>query len=309
MSRRTAALAVLPAVAGLVVAGVVLGASPRLTITVGASVALVAAVAGVLVSGVLVALLLGRARTARARRDAAEEAAAEERAAAAAAGRRLLRRLDHELKNPLTALLAALADGGEQPAARAQAQRIRGLLTDLRRIADVETAPLETATIAVEPVLRDAVELVSGDSGRPVRLDVPSAPWPPSVRADPDLLLVAVHNVVANAVKYSQPGDVVEVRARESGAGDARTVTIEVADTGPGIAEEDRAVVWEELARGHPPADVPGSGVGLALVRLIVERHGGTAELSSRVGTGTAVALHLPAVSPPGLPRTARPPR
>lgn len=53
--------------------------------------------------------------------------------------------------------------------------------------------------------------------------------------------------------------------------------------------------MWEELFRGDVPASTPGSGIGLALVRTIVERHGGRTELRSRQGSGTSVLLHLPA--------------
>lgn len=284
-------LPLVPIATAAVVAVLLLALAPALTVDVRFSAAL-----GVVVLGAAVAAIVLAARMLSARVSAA---ASRERRAAAEGHRRFLGRLDHELKNPLTALLAALTGDGTNGAALAQAERIRSLLTDLRRVADVDTAPLDRVLIPVEPVLRDAVDLVVADAGghRRVRLDVPSAPWPPTLEADPDLLLAAVYNVVANAVKYTRDGDLVEVRARESG-GTTPIVTVEVADTGPGIADENQALVWEELARGTVPAGVPGSGIGLALTRTIIERHGGRCELRSRLGAGTSVLLHLPGARP-----------
>ena len=80
------------------------------------------------------------------------------------------------------------------------------------------------------------------------------------------------------------------MRAFEDGA----RVAIEVADTGPGIPEAEQPHVWEELYRGQATRAVPGSGLGLALVRTIVQRHDGRIDLRSRVGQGTVVTLRLP---------------
>jgi signal transduction histidine kinase len=70
---------------------------------------------------------------------------------------------------------------------------------------------------------------------------------------------------------------------------------IEVADTGPGIPEEEQPHVWEELYRGEAGRGIPGSGLGLALVRTIAEQHGGGVSLRSRLGLGTVFSLRLPA--------------
>jgi two-component system OmpR family sensor kinase len=77
-------------------------------------------------------------------------------------------------------------------------------------------------------------------------------------------------------------------------------VAIEVADTGPGIPEADLPHIWEELYRSPGARAVPGSGLGLALVRAVVERHGGTVEAQSWLGHGTVVRILLPSGGPPG---------
>jgi len=126
---------------------------------------------------------------------------------------------------------------------------------------------------------------------RILNLSIPSAPWPlPKIQGDPDLLLLAVYNLLENALKFSKSGDTIELRAFEDGP----EIIIEVADTGPGIPKEEQPHVWEELYRGEATQNVPGSGLGLALVRAIAERHSGRVSLRSRLGQGTVFALHLP---------------
>jgi two-component system OmpR family sensor kinase len=225
------------------------------------------------------------------------------RAAAAEDRRRFLQRLDHELKNPLMAIRAGLANvsNGHDDAARqalasieAQTVRLSQLTADLRKIAELETRPLEFTPVEMGALLAEVFELAQdhpGSQGRKLTLTVPQAPWPlPPVPGDRDLLFLAIYNLLENALKYTAVTDAIELRARE----DARFVTVEVADTGPGIAAADQPYVWEELYRGEAARGVPGSGLGLALVKAIVERHGGQVSLSSRPGQGSLVVLRLP---------------
>ena len=206
--------------------------------------------------------------------------------------RQFLARLDHELKNPLTAILAATAPGDDEASAlvAAQARRMGVLVTDLRKLADLSSAPLEREFVDLEEAARDAVEAARSSVGdsRNFTLVFPTAPWPlPRVVGDADLLYSAIQNVVFNAVKYSSEGDSIEVRASQSES----SVSIEVADTGIGIPEAERQSVWAELARGSNAAGRSGSGLGLPLVRLVIERHGGNVRLTSREGVGTSVCL------------------
>ena len=109
-------------------------------------------------------------------------------------------------------------------------------------------------------------------------------------------MFVAVQNLVTNAVKYSRPGDTLEIRASEDGA----AVLVEIADTGIGIPADEVGQVWEELPRGRAARAVPGTGIGLALVRVIVARHGGRVAIRSREGQGTVVSVWLPVPAGPG---------
>lgn len=219
--------------------------------------------------------------------------------------RRFLQRLDHELKNPLTAIQAGLTNltyeplgdylAGEVSAVQAQVQRISQLVADLRKLASLETTPVERAGVNVAELLSEVVGLVkerTNDRDRKISLILPNAPWPlPEVEGDPDLLLLAIHNMLDNAIKFTCPGDTIEVRAFDDGG----EVVIEVADTGPGIPEAEIERVWEELYRGEQARGFPGSGLGLPLVRAIIEGHGGSVGLRSRSNQGTAFGVRLPA--------------
>ena len=225
------------------------------------------------------------------------------RAQAAEERLRFLQRLDHELKNPLTAMragLANLANGlgleAQEVLASVEAQvvRLSQLTADLRKLAELETRSLERVPVDIAELLQEAVALAQeqpGAASRQLTLVLPQAPWPvPDILGDWDLLFLAVYNLLDNAQKFTRPGDTVEVRASEDGT----HVVVEVADTGPGIPEEEVPRVWEELYRGQGARGVPGSGLGLALARAIAERHGGRVALRSRVGQGTVVTMRLP---------------
>jgi two-component system OmpR family sensor kinase len=220
--------------------------------------------------------------------------------------RQFLRRLDHELKNPLTAIRAGLvniANGSTEAiqqetlaSVEAQVLRLSRLTADLRKLAELETRRLECTPINVAELLQEAVALTEEQpeaAGRQLVLMLPQAPWPvPDIPGDWDLLFLATFNLLDNALKFTRPGDTVEVRAFD----DHASVIVEVADTGPGIPEEELPRVWEELYRGKGARGVQGSGLGLALTRTILERHGGQIRLRSRVGQGTVVTMRLPTV-------------
>jgi two-component system OmpR family sensor kinase len=225
--------------------------------------------------------------------------------------RQFLQRLDHELKNPLTVMQIELANlsaahttsdvasaqetGEITHRIESQVTRLKELVLQLRKLAELETASIGDEPVDLGGLITDLVNEVSATplgQGRRIDLNIPQVPWPlPSIRGDGDLLYIALSNLLDNAVKFTRPGDSILVRAFEDG----RQVVVEVADTGLGIPAEEQPEVWDELYRGNNARGSPGSGLGLALVRLIVERHGGQAALRSQVGRGTVVTLRLPA--------------
>lgn len=303
MSRRTAALVIaLPVSLAAIAALVLFVAGERRALTVSTALPLVVVYVGVAVTAVaavIVAVLARRGRARAARDLVRDEGYRAGRDDERAAHRRFLARLDHELKNPITAIRATLA--GVDPAAApahvevidAQARRLAALVGDLRKLSEIETRPLETEPVDLEALARDAVHAI--EQQRPeargrISVIAERVPWSvPVLPGDPDLLALALDNVLANAVKFSASGPI-EVRLREDGGG----VVIEVADTGRGVPADAQGLVFDDLARAANARDVPGSGIGLSLVRTILHRHGGSVDLRSREGAGTVVTLRVP---------------
>jgi len=219
---------------------------------------------------------------------------------------RFLRRLDHEIKNPLTGLRAALVNlqesGNSSERQRASenagraVERLTRLLTDLRKLSDLEERPIERIPVDVPDLLEDVVEAaraLPSYQGRNINLLIPKVPSPfPSVTGDRDLLVLAVYNLVENALKFTSVHDWLEIRALEDG----KAIVIEVADSGAGISSEDQSKIFEELYRGSNAQSKEGSGLGLALVNRIVALHGGVVDVRSnqRQPRGTVFTVRLP---------------
>lgn len=283
-----------PAVGLAVAAAVGVAVGDGRTIVVSAAVPLVAALLAAVFAAAAALIVIARRR----RRALVARTQIAARDAAAANHRRFLARLDHELKNPITAIRAAVAASAETTpqlgTIDAQTARLSRLVADLRKLSELQTADLEQSRVVVADLVADVVDAVRDAHGRDVTVTLPTAPWPlPDLLGDPDLLFVALFNVVANAAKYSDAGDVVELRGDEQRG----TVVLDVADTGRGIPADEVDAVFDELARGSNARDRAGSGLGLALVRTIVDRHGGEVTVTSREGEGTRVRVTLPAAS------------
>lgn len=220
--------------------------------------------------------------------------------------RNFMRRLDHEIKNPLTGLRAALVNMKEEQTdeqrqravgnANRAVERLIRLLTDLRKLSELEERAIERIPVDVPELLDDVVTAARVNpayEGREINLLIPKVPSPfPSITGDRDLLLLAVYNLVENALKFTVTKDSVEVRVMEDG----RAIVIEVADTGSGIPVEDLSKIFEELYRGSNARGTEGSGLGLALVNRIANLHGGGVGVrsSQTEPRGTVFTLRLP---------------
>lgn len=220
--------------------------------------------------------------------------------------RNFMRRLDHEIKNPLTGLRAALVNLKETKTederqravgnANRAVERLIRLLTDLRKLSDLEERAIERISVDVPELLDDVVtaaRVIPAYEGREISLLIPRVPSPfPAITGDRDLLLLAAYNLVENALKFTSEKESVEVRVLEDG----RSIVIEVADTGMGIPSEDLASIFEELYRGSNARGTEGSGLGLALVNRIAFLHGGGVGVrsSQEEPRGTVFTLRLP---------------
>lgn len=220
--------------------------------------------------------------------------------------RRFVRRLDHEIKNPLTGMRAALVNLQEAQSkderiraaenAKRAVERLTRLLSDLRKLSDLDERALELTPVNVPELLGDVVDAagsIPAYEGRAVHLFIPKVPSPfPLVTGDRDLLVLAVYNLVDNALKFTSAKEPVEVRALDEG----KDIVVEVADSGAGISSEDLPKIFEELYRGSNARSTDGSGLGLALVNRIVALHGGRVDVRSRQEEprGTVFTLRLP---------------
>ena len=265
-------------------------------------VGMVAFVAGLFITLFLLAIWFGAAGNERRANQRIEESLRESEQ-----GRqRFLRRLDHEIKNPLTGLRAALVnlqesgDSAERQRAAENAsravERLTRLLTDLRKLSDLDERAIERLPVDVPDLLEDVVEAARGlpaYEGQNINLFISKVPSPfPAVTGDRDLLVLAVYNLVENALKFTSVSDSLEVRALEDG----KAIVIEVADSGAGISSEDQSKIFEELYRGSNARSTEGSGLGLALVNRIIALHGGAVNVRSNQSEprGTVFTVRLP---------------
>jgi two-component system OmpR family sensor kinase len=216
--------------------------------------------------------------------------------------RGFFRRLDHELKNPLTILRIGMANlhqssnlAPEESASIArmgqQVDRLQKLVQDLRWLSELEERPLEQYPVDLADVLTEAAALVRNNyPDRVIEINLQQVPWPIApVSGDRDLLVLAFRNLIDNALKYSSPRDRVEIRATDDG----NWATIEVADTGLGIPTDQLPRIFEELYRADNVHGISGSGLGLALVWRILKLHGGRIGVRSREAEGTVVRVRL----------------
>jgi len=212
----------------------------------------------------------------------------------------------HELRTPLTAIQGmseVLAQFDVDPdrrremhlAINEESKRLARMIDEYLDITRLEAGarPLRKTTLRVDTLV-ERVLLLLGPlaSSHSIPLTTEFDKDLPVVIADPDLLAQAVTNVIANAIKYSPPSEEIRVSVRTDGS----DLVIEVADKGYGIASEDVERIFEKFYRVPrvESADEPGTGLGLAFVREIMDSHGGYVTVESEVGVGSTFTLRLP---------------
>ena len=129
-------------------------------------------------------------------------------------------------------------------------------------------------------------------------IDVPAQPCP--VRADRNKLLQAMRNVLSNAYKYSPGGGAVTISLiceRLGTTSQPARVGIRVIDHGIGMTPQQTARVCERFYRADASGNIPGTGLGMSIVKEIMDLHGGEMQIESQLGTGTTVTLWLSAAS------------
>lgn len=228
----------------------------------------------------------------------------------------LVATLSHELKTPLTSILGnhsllaeleELSPDGQRSlgAIDRSAHRIMRVVDDLMLLAQVEDPVHQPRLRPVDlgSIVDDVVELNGvGVSGRRLEILVERPDQPVLAWGDPDEIDRVVANIVSNATKYTPVGGRIVVSVAQ--VGDEAVFTC--SDTGRGIAERDRPLLFREFFRSTDPGalSLPGTGLGLAIVRRIVERHGGRVEVESKLGAGSTFTVSLPAARDADAPGT-----
>ncbi|MDI1231709.1 MAG: PAS domain-containing sensor histidine kinase [Methylobacter sp.] len=148
---------------------------------------------------------------------------------------------------------------------------------------------LEPATIDLQELtaaVKDSAKLISGAHQILTELEHGL----PTLEADPQLLRILLLNLLGNAIKYSPTGSQVRLCISCNGL----SCIFKVIDQGVGIPAEEQSLVFQKYMRGRSVAAIPGAGLGLALVKSIVELHNGSIEINSRGNVGTCVTVVLP---------------
>jgi signal transduction histidine kinase len=229
----------------------------------------------------------------------------EEAQRATRARENLLAIVSHDLKNPLGVILINLAgmldisERDERRKSRKQlmrmqrsAQRMHRLIDDLLDTAGIEGGRLsiDKSRLEVGPLVSEALDALSPvAASKSLHLKTELPAELPAVSADAARLQQVFANLLGNAIKFTEDGGTITVRAEPSGD----RVTFCVTDTGPGIAPADVPRLFDRLWQAGPTARL-GTGLGLFIVKGIVQAHGGSVWVETKVGQGSKFFFTLP---------------
>ncbi len=219
------------------------------------------------------------------------------------AGFNLTRLVAHELRTPLTAIvghaeiLESCAPADETLWRRsrdfiaAEAKRLARLVEDLLALSRLEASPPLLRPTNLRSVAESALSALfdrAETAGLTLTLDSP--PTMSRVQADADRLQQALVNLLDNAIKYTPSGGQVTLHLTSEGG----YIRVAVSDTGPGIPPDDLPHLFEPLYRADSARRLPGAGLGLTIVRAIIEQHGASISVHSTLGQGTIFMFRLP---------------
>lgn len=213
--------------------------------------------------------------------------------------------ISHELKTPIGAislLAEALADAADDPEAVAkfskslgkESKRLSGLIKDVIQLSRIQSAEVVTnaeivdlSTVVMEAVDRNSYR--AENRGLKISYDAPEGI---EVVGDPEMLTVAVKNLIENAIIYSDEGASVGVGLRSVD----NVAEITVTDSGIGIAKAEQGRIFERFYRVDPSRSrkTGGTGLGLAIVKHVALSHNGEVKLFSKTGVGSTFTLRIP---------------
>jgi signal transduction histidine kinase len=227
--------------------------------------------------------------------------------------------MSHELKTPLNAIIGfgELLEEGEAGSTLSPKQRefighmvssgkhLVTLMNDILDLSRIEAGriDLRRESVAVSAVLDAARETVRPLAmKREIALDAEFPPGLPSLEVDPVRITQVLYNLLSNGIKFTPKGGRVRLRAAVEG----QSLLIAVEDTGIGISAADQKRLFREFERIEPAAGPrpEGTGLGLALVKRLVELHGGSVRVSSELGKGSTFVVCLPLLAPTDDPHS-----
>ena len=220
----------------------------------------------------------------------------------------LLAAVAHELRTPLSIIegnLEAMLDGVREPTPdliatlHTQSALLSQLVTDLRdlSLADARQLSLSRRPVDLVALCRESVDAMSlWIEEHKVTVEV-RGEGDTTADVDPDRLRQVVQNLLHNAVRFTPAGGQVRITVKEIARDRGRWVALEVEDEGPGIPPENLTRVFEPFYRADPSRSRAsgGTGMGLAVVRLLVQVHGGDVRAENRPGGGSRFVVQLPA--------------
>ncbi|WP_038159194.1 sensor histidine kinase KdpD [Verrucomicrobium sp. BvORR106] len=210
--------------------------------------------------------------------------------------RTLLDSVSHELKTPLAVIHAALeglsgtknAYLDEIHTASARLQRVVNHLLQMTRIESAAVRPVREWCVVGDLIEQAKESAGAALDNHPLTLDV--SPDLPAVKLDPNLFSQALANILHNAAVYTPPGSPVEVQAT---LGHGGTLTVRIADRGPGLPAEAEEQVFQKFYRG-PGSPTGGTGLGLSITRALLRSLDGEVKASNRPGGGAEFVITLP---------------
>ena len=220
----------------------------------------------------------------------------------------------HELRTPITLISGHAQRLLRQPGLEATAPSLRliqqealrmgSLVSDLLDLARQDSGRLQLRRLPIlaDEALVQAYERLAPSSGWRLHLDTPAAELPVAI-GDPDRLQQCLAALIENALRYSLAPLPVTLAADCLPEG----LVLHVRDQGPGVASHERETIFERFSRGSAAinANSRGSGIGLSVVRLLMEAMGGSVQVAEAPGGGADFQLHLPMIRPLEVPPSA----
>lgn len=213
----------------------------------------------------------------------------------------------HELRTPLTSMrlyVETLLDDSEKDeqvrakclnVISSETRRLERIVGDMLSVSEIEAGALKmrSGEIRVDALLEELHEDFKAQAqDKDIRLAFELPPKLPVMQGDRDKVLLAMHNLIGNAIKYTPAGGKVNVLV----TADAGALSLAVSDDGIGIKEEEHELVFERFyrAKDRRIASITGSGIGLALARQVARMHGGDITVRSQIDKGSTFTLSIP---------------